>query len=377
MKPASAFLVVSALLVGSCAASCSSPQSAGFVRAMTEADAAATRGDRREAARCFGRAADVADRPQDRDEARLAAARELARAGDVDVALARLQLLAEAVPPGTEAGSAFYEAASLRLEHGDEAEGWRCIEAMVRRFPNDGNARPALRHWLQHLDNDVEGGPRASLAWLRKAQPDLDATDRAEEVAFEIARRLDETGETAAAREAFVAVAARWPYPLGALWDDALFRASALDERLDRPQAAIDDLKQMLRRRERAILVGSAERSHYAEAQLHLGEIYRDRLHDDLAARAAFHALYEDYPDSTLRDRGLYEEAELLRADGDASAACGVLDRLVREAPESRYAACAVERCPSMHARPNARAAASCRPYLERLDRPAAARAQP
>jgi len=331
---------------------------------MNEADDAAEHGDLREAARRFDMAASVALLPHDRDEARHAAARLLGRAGDVHGALTRLDALANEAQPGAEAGSAFYDAASLRLSSGDDDTGWRAVEAMLHRFPNDGDGRPALHRWLAHLDDTA--GASASLAWLRRIQPELDGTDRAEEVAYEIAVRLSETQDLVAARTAFLAVAARWPYPQGALWDDALYHASAIDEAIGHPREAAADLTEMLERRERAIIVGSSERARYADAELHLGELYRDRLGDHEAARRAFHALFTAFPESPIRDRGLFEEAELLRADGDLTSACARLATLVETVPDSRYAPCAVSRCPSLHLKPGPGAPRTCHGYIER-----------
>jgi TolA-binding protein len=342
---------------------CASAHGAAFVRAMNRADDAAGHGDPLEAARRFDVAASVARSTADRDEARHAAATMLARAHDVRAALARLDALGSEVPAGAETGSSFYDAALLRVTTGDTDAGWRDMERMIFRFPNDGDARPALHHWLTHLD-EVHG-VAATLSWLRRATPKLDATDRAEEVAYETALRLDETGDHAGARDAFLAVAARWPYPQGALWDDALFHASAIDEALGRARDAAAELRHMLARREHAIILGSSERSRYADAELHLGELYRDKLSDHAEARAAFHALFTDFPESPMRDRGAFEEAKLLAADGDAAAACARLETLVREVPDSRYAPCARLTCPTLRAQPGAGAPHTCHGYIE------------
>jgi TolA-binding protein len=341
---------------------CSSSHAVAFTRAMSQADLAAEKGDLSLAAQRFELAAQSASSPRDRDEARHAAARMRARAGDIDGAIRALDVLARAAPPGPEAASALYDLALLRLDHGDEATGWRDVEAVILRFPDDGAARPALHRWLQHQDDEL--GAAASLAWLRRVRAQLDRTDRAEEIAYETALRLERTGDAGGARAAFLATAARWPYPGGALWDDALFHASALAERAGQPAEAIHDLKRMLSQREKATLVGSAERARYAEAELHLGELYRDKLLDRKSAREAFHSLYADFDESPLRARGLFEEAEILRADGDGATACDRYETLVRSFPDSRYAACAAASCPSMRAKPGVRAATPCRAYV-------------
>jgi TolA-binding protein len=357
------------LLVASvvCLVGCAAHHSAAFVKAMGVADDLAMQGKYRDAALGFAAAAAVTTRVVDRDEARHAAGRMLARAGDVHGALTLLDALANEAPPGPEAGSAAYDAASLRIASDDAEAGWSGLNAMLHRFPGDGDARPALHRLLQHTDETA--GPAATLAYLRQLQAALRAPDRDEELAYEIALRLDATGDAQGARDAFLGVATRWPYPDGALWDDALYHASLLDERAGRPKEAIADLERMLERREHASLVGSAERSRYADAQLHVGELYRDKLGDHPRAEAAFHRLYTDFPESPVHDRGLFEEALLLEAGGDTKTACARLETLVKEVPDSRYAPCAPHTCPTLPAKGAPRTdTRQCHAYIERRE---------
>jgi TolA-binding protein len=328
---------------------------------MNTADDAAQRGQFLDAAHRFDEAAATTSRIKDRDEARHAAAGMLARAGHDREAIARLDALASETPPGPEAGSAAYDAAMLRVRV-DDQEGWHGLDVMLHRFPTDGYAAPALHHILVHLD---ETGPGATLTYLRLLEHDLKGTEREEEVLYEIAVRQERAGEPAAARATFLEVATRWPYPAGVLWDDALYHASLVDDAMGHTADAIADLDRMLERRERAVFAGSYERPRYAEAQLRKAELYR-RLGDHARAEAAYHELYAHFLDTPTRDRGLFEEAKLLRGDGDTSTACARLETLVKEFPASRYAACAVVDCPTLTVHPGPEAPKQCHPYLER-----------
>jgi tetratricopeptide (TPR) repeat protein len=347
------------LILGACA----SVHGTEFPRAMRAADEAAERGDPREAARRFERAAELALLSRDRDKATHAAARAWARGGATDAALRELDDLASQAPPGLETAAALYEAALLRLDadHDADAPAWGSIESVVLRFPSDGAARPALHRWLDHLE--ATGGPPLALRWLERVRPALDSTDRAEEIAFETAHYA-EAAHAANARSLYLAVAGRWPYPSGALWDLALWRASELALSQGKPADAVSDLERMLAERERASIVGSAERAHYADAQLKVGEIYRDLLRAPERALAAFHALYLDFPDSPLRERGLFEEARLRKEMGQRPQACADFATLLREFPESRYAPCALQQCPELPERPGKNAPATCHTYL-------------
>jgi hypothetical protein len=89
--------------------------------------------------------------------------------------------------------------------------------------------------------------------------------------------------------------------------------------------------------------------------------IYRDKLKDHAAARRELRKVYADHTTSILRDDALWAEALLLRDDRDQDGACAAMEKLVRELPDSRYASCAREVCPS--APPAKRA---CRDYIVR-----------
>ncbi len=87
-----------------------------------------------------------------------------------------------------------------------------------------------------------------------------------EKVLYERAKRLQATGRTQAARDAYLEVATKWPYPFGGFWDDALFRAATMDEKLGRTNDALAELELLLSRREVAGFMGSYERPRYLSA---------------------------------------------------------------------------------------------------------------
>jgi tetratricopeptide (TPR) repeat protein len=217
----------------------------------------------------------------------------------------------------------------------------------------------ALRRYFAELAE--HGGDGAVLEYIARTEPSLDGTELAEQLLYERARRLDALGKAAEARDAYVSVADRFPYPHGAYWDDALFRGAECEAHLGRPQRAIELLQRMLAAREASHLSGSYERPRFADAAYRIAELYRDEIHDPAAARRAFRTVYDDYPSSTLRDDALWQEALLARRSSDAEA-CAPLALLVRDLPDSRYAPCAREVCPRLQL-PVAR---ECRDYIRR-----------
>jgi tetratricopeptide (TPR) repeat protein len=333
-----------------------------YVLAFAEASRAEGAGRLAEAVRAYDKAGEVAVRARDRDEARWDAAETVAREGHIEDARRRFAAIA-GDPRSEHEAEAAYRIALLEIESGDAEQGWSDLDEVARRYPSHGVAHIAVRHLVDHAD---EQGPQASLDELRSLEHALDPTELAPLVAFLIARHLEAIGDDVAALSAYRRIADRWPYPFGAFFDDALWYASFVDDKLGHPQAAIDDLERLLRERETTFIVGSYERARYAPALMRVGELYRDRLHDDAKARAAFHRLYSEFANSTMRDDALWQEAALWHQDGDVRTACERLGTLVKTFPDSRYVPCAIQQCVDLR-RPSASVAPTeCRAYLTR-----------
>jgi tetratricopeptide (TPR) repeat protein len=330
---------------------------------MAEADHAEVLGRYGEAARDFDAAASHALLQRDRAYATYLAALMFEKDGDVVSARDRYHVLSLASPPDEESGAATYKEADMDIARGDASYGWQEMDAMLRRSPNDGFAKSALHRMLRHVDEGQ--GPAGTLAYLRALTPTLDPTERAEEVAYETAARLEILGRLEEARDAFVRTAARWPYPIGALWDDALYRAAEIEERLGRPEAALFDLDAMLSQQEVSLLIGSYTRPRYPEAAMFAGRICRDDLHDAERARKRFHAAYANFPSWGMRDEALWLEADLSKTAGHLVEECGTLDKLAREFPDSRYLPCAMARCPAIRRPPQSRAPLRCHSHIE------------
>jgi tetratricopeptide (TPR) repeat protein len=310
----------------------------------------------------YDEASKVALLASDRDEARWAAAETAARTRDVAGAAHRLEVIAADDSDEHQAQAAF-RLALLRIDGGDADRGWQDLEDVPRRFPTHGVAHVAVRRLVEHAD---EKGPQAALDEARALRRDLEGTELAPIAAYLEAERIEAVGDDRAAREAYVSIAERWPYPFGAFFDDALWHASLADERLGRYSAAVLDLQRLLDQRETTTIMGTYERPRYVPSILREGELYRDRLHDRPRARDAFHRLYADFTNSVQRARGLWLEASLWREDGAAGTACDRLGTLVAKFPDSRYVPCAIEQCPALRRPPSSAAPAACHDYIRR-----------
>jgi tetratricopeptide (TPR) repeat protein len=354
MRRAAALLIVPLL-------ACAPAHVPAYDRAFAEGARAESAGRFAEAAAAYDRAAAAAQRARDRDEARWDAAELLVRAESFAEAVKRFDAIAADASSEHQAEAA-YRAALMRIEHGDADRGWREVEQVVRRFPEHGIAHAAVHRLVLHAD---EQGPRAALDELRALERDVAGTTLIELVVWLSAVHLEEQGDDAAARDEYLRIAERWPYPYGAFWDGALWRASLLDEKLGRYADAVEDLRRMLIERETTTFVGTYERAHYVPAMLRMAELYKDRLHDHAKARDTYHRLYATFDHSNTRDDALWLEAQLWREDGDASAACDRLTTLVHDFPDSRYVPCAVAQC-NVARPPKSGAPKECRGYITR-----------
>lgn len=352
MKAAAALLTVVVI------AGCGSPPPPAYTHEKERAAQAQRQGDPLLAARYYEQAAHEAREQRDADEARYLAADSYARGGNADRARALFEALAG--KPGERQERAAFALPELRLRAGDEQRGQAELAAAIRRHPSAGVARTALAKHLAYLRE--HGGSSAVLAYLEAERGALGASELSETLDYTWARELDEIGQTARARDAYLACASRFPYPRGAYWDDALYRAAQKELELGNPQAALAHLTRLLAEREDAAINGSYQRSRYAEGQLLVAEIYRDRLHDPLRARRELRQLWNEHPTSRLVDDALFQEALLARAAKDTAGTCEPLRILSTQLPDSRYAPCAHLLCEALPARPDK----DCHDYLRR-----------
>jgi tetratricopeptide (TPR) repeat protein len=328
------------------------------VRETEQAQSSRRQGDHARAAEHYERAAQLADKPRDAEEARYRAADSYARAGDTRRAEAIYSALASQAPDAERRTRADYALAELWRRAGREAEAEARIAAAIRRDPNSGLARQALQQHVSYLRQ--QGGSEQALAYLVAEERALGTTELGETLVYLRARELDQAGRDAEARDAYLECARRFPYPRGAYWDDALFRAGEKELVLGAPRRAIAHLERMVAEQESAVMTGSYERGRYAEAQKRIGEIYRDALGDDVSARRALRLVWQKHPKSRLADDALFEEALLAKKANDDAGTCEPLAILLRELPDSRYAGCAHLLCGSLAAK------GDCHDYIKR-----------
>lgn len=356
MSAAHAF--VFGLVLSGCAAS----QSGELARLDAAAERAYSAGRYAEAAARWREAADRSRRPADRDEARYRQGASLARAGQANPALAVFDQLLRDSPRGVRAARATLDRARLQMAAGAPDASQKSLELLIENYPESGLAPLALHDLLGLL---VPRGELAIRAYLNARIATLEETELGEHLHAAYAASLERSGDLDGARARYLLVAELYPYPRGALWDDALFRAADLAARSGAPTQAIQYLERMLGKREAAYIQGSYERGRYGEAQYRIAELYRDALHDPARARAAFERLWSAHRTSRLRDDAAWNAALLAAGSGDSDGACQDLQALVTEIPSSRYAACAPHLCSRITLPPEA---GTCHEYVIRRE---------
>ncbi len=356
-----AALVASLCLAGA-GLGCAPSRGSAYEKSLGDADRAYHEGRFDAAADAFDAAARQAKVPRDGIHMRYEAALARARAGDVGRATKELHALADASPPNEYSADAAYKAADLSLSR-DPASGYAELEAMLLKFPESNMGRVALARLLRH---DDESGPATTLAHLDALAPHFAKRSLEQDIVYEHAKRLAELGRTEEARDALLDVAARWPYPTGEYFDDSLYRASELEEKLGRPREAIAALERLLSFRESSVTIGTYERPRYVPALLRIAKLYEEKLGDREKAREALHRLYADFKTSTMRDDALWHEAALWDRDGKRDTACDRLATLTSDFPDSRYVPCATARCPSIKRPARSKAPTTCHAYLLR-----------
>jgi len=348
------------LLVVLALAACSATRPPEYASRSSGAEKAYSAGRYREAAELWLSAAKTTTTPRLQIEAKFRAAASYERAGDFVRARALYDQIAGLPEPNERRARAAFASAHIEIEHGNLARGHALLAQALVDHPGSGAAPTALHRQLSYLRKT--GGSEAVLRYLDELAAKLASTEFAEEIAYARAQELDRLGTTLEARDAYLEIARRFPYPQGAFWDDALYRAAERELDLGRPEAALSHLERLLHEREQARMQGSYERTRYAQARFLIAEIYRDKLGQPERARLEFRKVFSDHPTSLLADDALWNEAITASRSERGAAACAPLEILVSKLPDSRFAPCAIKLCPTLSAVPGRR----CHAYVMR-----------
>jgi len=259
---------------------------------------------------------------------------ELEHADRTDAAIAAyLAIPARAGDDATTAATAEYRAGELLVRAGKTKDGWTALWKVVTSYPDEPVAADALSSIV------ADGRTRDAKALaeqLNNLLTPLAETQIADNLVYSLAD-LDahELGNPEAARSYYDRIPV--DYPDSGLRDDARWYGAQLSEQLGDWPGAVKRLQGLLATREVSYGTGSYFSVWLDDAQLELGKVLRDHLHDLPAAAQAFRQLPKDYPASTLRDDALYELEITLLAANDPAGACKALRDLEKLEPDSKY----------------------------------------
>jgi tetratricopeptide (TPR) repeat protein len=244
-----------------------------------------------------------------------------------------LAIPARAGDDAETAATAQYRAGDLLLHAQRTTEAWTALWKVVTDYPDQAAAADAVKMLL----DDGRGRAAQQLAdEFGKLLTSLAETQVADNLAWSLADLYaHELANPSAARAFYDRIPA--DFPTSGLKDDARWYAAQLSEQLGDPKGAVVRLKALLATREVAIGPGSYFSVWLDDAQLELGKVLRDSLHDLPGAAAAFRQLPKDYPASILRDDALYELAVTLGQAGDTGGRCATEADLKKLEPDSKY----------------------------------------
>lgn len=318
-----------AVLLTGCPPTLSRPHSAEYRDHLAIGERHMRHGRYAESANEFALAAEEADRRVDRDEALYRQSRALKRGERWDEAVAVLDEIAARRPVSRRTARATLDASLIRYERLEEHDAALAgFERILRQHSDEG---PAARALILIVAHHRERSIADALRVVMGFRGELASTDLGDDLlAMEADLRL-EAEDREGARRALEQIVEDYPYPQGHRWDDAIEQLAEMDVEDGNATRAIERLEAMLERAEGTTVVGSYTLPAFPRAQLRIARLQRDVLHDYDAAEDAFDAVYDDFPDSTLRDDARVELGEMLLDQGNRTRGCRILRDAIEE----------------------------------------------
>ena len=284
-------------------------------------------------------------------QAALGEAELLDQDGDRDAAIAAYQKIlttpaadnmatgAEVVPGEPDTGMwarAGYRLGALLLERGDASAGYDAWWRVITLLPNEPTAGDVVA--TLGRDARVRSVEQLTLQLTNLLTP-LAETDIADNLLWALADLAEhEHHDATLARSYYDRI--YLDHPSSGMRDDSRWHAARLSRQLNDGAGAATRLRGLLSTREVAFGTGSYFSIWLDNAQLELGRVLRDDLHQTVAAADAFAQLLKNYPASPLRDDALFELAATLHGSPDSGLrrrGCAAWARLLREFPDSKY----------------------------------------
>lgn len=231
------------------------------------------------------------------------------------------------------AARAGYRGGALLLAANDAAAAYALWWHIITQWPNE----PTSGDILATLVRDARGrAPDALYEELLRLVTPLAETAVADNLLWwlaDLARQERHAPDVALAYFDRIYT----DYPQSGMRDDARWFAAQMALDTADAHGAVTRLRGLLATREVAFGTGSYFSIWLDDAQLLLGRVLRDHLHDSRGALQVWRGLAHDYPASVLRDDALYEIVQTHRALREDAAACRALSELRSDFPDSKY----------------------------------------
>jgi len=260
----------------------------------------------------------------------------LAHAGRTQEAIdAYLAVPARVPDDAATSATAIERAGEMQLRAGTTVPAWTALWRVVTTWPDEPAAVDALRLLLE---DGRARDPRALVLQMTKVWTALPKSGVADNLLWSLADLGEhELADPAGARALYDRIPVE--YPKSGLRDDARWHGARISRAMKDPAGAVTRLRGLLATRDVAWISGSYFSIWLDDAQLELGRVLRDDLHDLPGAITAFEKLPKDYPASILKDDALFELAMTQHAAGNQDKACAALEKLGKQAPGSKYRA--------------------------------------
>lgn len=281
-----------------------------------------------EAVDSFAEAALESERRVDLDESLYRETRALIQLERYDEAVRILQEVADRRPVSRRTSRAMFEIGLIRLDHLNQREqALADFEVVMRETPDDGLGTRALYYILR--DYEQRDDTAGAVAFCDRLYADLGNSTMGDDLLRSKSNLLMLDGDRDGARAALEELVRRYPYPYGQRWDDAITTLAEMDVEDGQPARAVERLRMLVNRNEETNLVGSYTLPSMPRAQLRIGQIYRDELHDMEHASEAFEDLEDRFPRSILRDDALYQAGVMWLDAHETHKGCRILRHLL------------------------------------------------
>lgn len=263
------------------------------------------------------------------------------REGRADEALA-LYSEAERFEGTERAAFAAWRKARLLAEAGGlSGEALAALRGVVESHPRASAADKAVKYLAVRRDPShprSRAEEQALADWmLASAERFQDATVGDNLLFYAAYVQVHRLGDIGGARETLRRLTQR--YFVSPLLDDALYLLAALERRQGRYDAAVTALESLLHLRvDQDYLIGGYRSRRLDDAAIALGLIALHLQRDLPAAERAFQRLIDEFPTSVFRDDAYWGLAVARGARQGANAARPVLQALIDERPDSRFA---------------------------------------